>query len=150
MSYWELYYHIVWGTKKREALIDDACEEAIRKSIWSTCERDGILVHAIGAMPDHLHLAVSIPPRSAIADIVRTLKTASTSFVKRTVRANSLDWFGWQHEYGVRSFDEDALDKVVSYVENQREHHHYNTLRPLFERLERPYPPQPSSGGAAR
>ena len=138
MAYWRLYYHIVWGTKNREPLITPACDEVIQRSIRLHCQDYSALVHAIGTMPDHVHLAVSIPPRVSLSDFMHRIKGASSHLIRDSQRFRE---FSWQPEYGVISFHEDLLPKIVDYVLNQRQHHAQNQLRPALEIAERPYNP---------
>jgi putative transposase len=100
-------------------------------------------------MPDHLHLAVSIPPKVAIADIVRRLKSASSLIVNRAEGEGEKGRFAWQAEYGVISLGERSLPDVVAYVRNQRAHHADRTVRSSYEETERPYP-EAGLIGAAR
>ena len=78
MPYWRLFYRLVWATKERRPLIDAVVATAVVRSLRATCDEPGVRVFAIGMMPDHVHVAVSIPPRLALADFVRRLKGASS------------------------------------------------------------------------
>jgi putative transposase len=140
VSYWRLYYHVVWGTREREGLIDDDRAEVIQRSMRAACHDAGTIVHAIGTMPDHVHLAVSIPPRVAIADFVKQLK-GSASHLLNHAAGRPDETFAWQREYGVLSFGERSLPQIVAYVENQVAHHAADDLWPSFELTERPYAP---------
>jgi len=84
-------------------------------------------VYAIGFMPDHVHVAVSIPPSLAIADVVGRLKGASSHAV------NQEHPFAWQAEYGVLSSGEKSLPDVVAYAENQKARHAESRLWNLAE-----------------
>ena len=141
MPYWESYYHLVWGTKNRHPLITPSRAELIRLSIAATCTERQALIHALGMMPDHIHLAVSIPPRFAVSDFVQWLKGASTRRINQHESGGPRDIFAWQAEYGMLTFGEKSLSVVVAYVENQERHHAEETLLARFEQLERPYTP---------
>jgi putative transposase len=132
MSYWRLFYHIVWATKGREPLIDAEHEATVTRIVQAVCRESGAVVHAMGFMPDHVHVAVSIPPRIAVSDFVQQLKGGSSYQMNRPDA-----WFRWQPEYGVVSFGERALPDVVAYVQNQRVRHAAEHLWPKFERIER-------------
>jgi putative transposase len=140
MTYWRLFYHIVWATKNREPLIGAQQEEIIRRSIRTTCESASCLIHGIGIMPDHVHVALSIPPKMSIWEFMHQLKGSSSHLVRQAERPRS---FRWQPEYGVLSFHEDLLPKIVAYVENQRQHHTNGTIRRGLEQTVRPYSPAP-------
>ena len=139
MSLWRLFYHVVWSTRDRATAIDDEREDVIRRSIRATCAEHGALVHGIGVMPDHVHLAVSIPPKIAISIFVRQLKGSSSHLVNHTEHGFDSGTFAWQAEYGILSFGERSLADVVAYVENQRARHADHQLLPTFEAFERPF-----------
>lgn len=96
------------------------------------------MVHAVGIMPEHVHVAVSIPPSLSISNVVKERKGESSLLVNRTGAEHGADTFGWQGEYGVLSFGERSLATIVSYVENQEAHHATNDLFPTFELMDRP------------
>jgi putative transposase len=91
-------------------------------------------------MPDHLHIVVSIPPRIAVSDFVRRLKSAPSLLVNRAEGGSRLDAFAWQAEYGVLTFGERSLPDVVAYVQNQPAHHADSHLREPYELTERLLP----------
>jgi putative transposase len=131
LPYWRLYYHLVWATHKRELLITDAVEQIIRRSFQLTCGDMGLQSHAVGVMPNHIHVALSVPLRHSISDVMKRLKGASS----HAVRARTSN-FTWQSEYGVLSFDERALPQVCAYVLTQAEHHRNGTTLARLERVE--------------
>ena len=137
MPYSELYLHLVWATKNREpALLDDRATLAER-AIRVACREQGAVVFAVGLMPEHAHLAVSIPPRLAVANLVRLVKGSSSHLLNHALDRNGGEPFAWQAEYGALSFGKRSLDHIVAYVINQPSHHAANDLWPTFERVER-------------
>ncbi len=135
-THWRTFYHLVWGTRDRVPLIDEERAAILQRSFRATCHEAGAIVHAIGIMPDHVHLAVSIPPRIAVSDFVRHLKGSASHLVNHAAVAGDPD-FAWQGEYGVMTFGERSLPQVVAYVENQAHHHADNLAWPTFEQTER-------------
>src|SRR5688500_18442680 len=89
-------------------------------------------------MEDHVHVAVSIPPRTAISAFIKQLKGESSHLLNHAAGQDGQDWFHWQPQYGVLSFGERSLPKVIDYVQNQRAHHAADRLWPLFEIAELP------------
>jgi putative transposase len=81
MPYWRLFYHIVWSTKNRLALIDPAWEKDLYRYIWGKATALECIPHAIGGMPDHLHVAISIPPKFSVATLIGKLKGASSHHI---------------------------------------------------------------------
>ena len=133
MPYWRLFYHVVRSTKRREPTISSEAETIIKQSIRSTIGAMECALHAIGFMPDHVHVAVSIPPTIAISDIVGRMKGASAHAVNKVMPTAS---FGWQSEYGVLSFGEKALTDVIAYIKDQKTRHATGPLWALMEKTD--------------
>jgi putative transposase len=128
-----MFHHIVWTTSHRASVLDDEAERLIERSVTLTVEDLAIVPHAIGIMPDHVHLAVSIPPRIAVADAVKRFKGASSRALNQRHSAAG-GAFAWQAEYGVLTFGERALPDVVRYVQEQKSRHAANNLIRALER----------------
>jgi putative transposase len=121
----------VWGTKDRLSLLDDERGTTLRQALIEVAGEQEVLMHAVGWMPDHVHLAVSIPPKLSVSDIAQRFKGVSS------YRFNQVggDAFKWQQGYGAISFSESKLPTVIAYIENQRTHHAERTLIPALERF---------------
>lgn len=133
MSYWRLYYHFVWGTKNRLPFIKPEIQTQLYATIAAKIqEMDGV-VHAIGGVEDHAHLAVSVPPKIAVARFIGEVKGNSSHYVNHVLKTDFQ--FRWQEEYGVLSFGAKNLPFVVAYIQNQRQHHAENNLYPDLERV---------------
>lgn len=134
MSYWKLYYHFIWGTKSRMPLIDSSLEPQLYRAIAAKAQEMEGFVHAIGGIEDHVHLAVSIPPKIAPAKFIGDVKGNSSHYINHVVRPNFE--FHWQDEYGVFSFGEKNLTVVVRYIQNQKQHHAKGTLIAAMEQIQ--------------
>jgi putative transposase len=133
MPYWRLFYHVVWTTRGREPLIGAGIERAVFGILRDAAERHNVIVHAIGGIEDHVHLALSIPPSTAIADAVGKIKGASSYQINRRFEATFKGGFGWQAEYGISSISDSHLEAVRAYINDQRRHHATSQLRPHLE-----------------
>jgi REP element-mobilizing transposase RayT len=91
-------------------------------------------VHAIGGTQDHIHLAVSIPPKVSPAKFIGDVKGNSSHYVNHVIKPDFE--FYWQDEYGVLSFGEKNLSAVVGYIHNQKQHHANGTLISAMERMD--------------
>jgi putative transposase len=125
MPYWRLFYHVVWGTKHRLPLIESAWEADLHSYIWGKATALECIPHAINGMFDHIHVVISIPPKLSVATLIGKLKGASSHHVNKRYMDSA---FAWQAEYGVLSFSERSLSRVVDYVKNQKKHHEQNAL----------------------
>ena len=133
MPYWLLFYHLIWATKGRESIIDPDVEQVLRRSFQMTADAQ-LHLHGLGFMPEHVHLAVSIPPQLAVSEALRRLKGAASHGVNAELRRESQ--FGWQAEYGVLSFGKQALPVVVDYVTDQPRIHAARATKAKLERID--------------
>ncbi len=134
MPYSKLYYHFIWSTKDRQPFIDLVIEPEIYRAITAKAQDMEGFVHAIGGVEDHVHLAVSIPPKIAPAKFIGEVKGNSSHFVNHVLKPDFE--FYWQDEYGVLSFGEKNLSAVVRYIQNQKQHHADGTLIAEMERMD--------------
>ena len=74
MPYYRLFYHMIWGTKNREPLIQIEFEMSLHNVIVAKGKELGAFVYAIGGIEDHVHLVASVPPRIALADWLMYVK----------------------------------------------------------------------------
>ena len=131
IPYYRLFYHVVWATRLREPAITDEREEAVWEAVRWAAQRQDLLVHAVGGYRDHVHLVLTVPPQLSLATVIGRIKGASSRWLGEVFQER----FGWQSEYGVLSIGEDALPRVVRYVEHQRVHHTTGRLIAVFEEV---------------
>jgi REP element-mobilizing transposase RayT len=81
----------------------------------------------VGGVEDHLHALVTAPPTIAPAQIAQYLKGDSSKWIHEEFR--SLRKFGWQDGYGGFTVSKSNIPDVISYTQNQREHHRKKTFQ---------------------
>jgi putative transposase len=131
MPYWRLYYHFVWTTKNRLPLITPEVEKELFGYLIGKAHKLKSIVHAVGGVEDHVHLAASVPPSVALSDFVARLKGSSSHHLNEILK----DAFAWQRGYGVVSFGEKQLPWVVGYVKTQKQHHVERTAVAKLEEI---------------
>ena len=135
MPFWRCFYHVIWTTKHRAPLITTENEPIIFHVVRDKTAELGGEVLAVNAVSDHMHVAVSIPPKVAVAEWVKRTKGVSAYEINQRF-PDSFDPFRWQDGYGVLTFGARNLDTVVSYVQRQKEHHAQNDLLAYLEQVE--------------
>ena len=133
MSHCRHLYHLVWATRDRIPRIDQHAARVMDQAFRIVCRDEGVVVYAIGVMPDHVHLALAIPDHLSVSSLVRRMKSASIYAINHSPVLASKANFSWQPAYGVVAFGETALDRVVRYVVDQSSHHATNTTWPIYE-----------------
>ncbi len=81
---YRLEYHVVWVVKYRRKILKPGVYEYIR-SIMPKLLRSlaGVKVEQVGFDKDHVHFVIVIPPRYAIAGVMRVLKNQSASLMRQ-------------------------------------------------------------------
>ncbi len=123
------YYHFVWTTKNRDAVIALDEKDVVIAMIEEEARKRGGIVRACNMMPDHVHLLVSLPPTFAPAGYIGKVKGAFAYRYNKT-HENRMEW---QEGYGVLTLDSRDLEQVERYIANQQIHH---AERRLYESLE--------------
>ncbi|MGL5871514.1 MAG: IS200/IS605 family transposase [Xenococcaceae cyanobacterium] len=142
MALWRLYYHLVWGTKNREPLIDRKREARLYSYIVSKADSLNCIIHAIDGTENHIHVIVSIPPKLSIAEFVKHIKGSSSHYLNQNFPDSPQ--FAWQEGYGVFSLGGKQLDEAIAYVRHQKIHHQQNTAIAMLEQIDRnDDPPKP-------
>lgn len=120
-TYTQLYIQIVFAVQGRHDLISEEHREELQKYITGIISNREQKLLAIFAMPDHVHILISMKPNLAISDLVRDIKAGSSKFINDNAWTRGK--FSWQEGYGAFSYAKDSLDNVVNYILTQKEHH---------------------------
>ena len=131
-TYTQLYIHLVFAVKNRDALIKREWKDDLEKYITGIVQNHKHKLLAIGTMPDHIHIFVGYNVNQLIPDLAENIKTSSNDWIK----TNKLSRFKfeWQKGYGAFSHSRSQLDTVVKYILSQEQHHEKESFR--FEYLE--------------
>jgi putative transposase len=137
-TYTEIYYHFIWTTKNREAMITADMEAVLYTSIKAICRDLKVTIHALNGLPDHVHLACTLPTIVAPAPLMNKVKGISAHLVNHLPEGRHS--FAWQPGYGALTFARRDLKTIVSYIQNQQQHHQGGKLSEKMERTatERP------------
>jgi hypothetical protein len=69
-----------------------------------------------------------------ISDIIGKLKGGGSYFLNKELQITKD--FHWQDGFGVLSFAEKQLPKILRYIEHQKEHHRNNTINDVMEKTD--------------
>ena len=136
-TYTEIYYHLVWATKKREAMIVPEMETTLYVSIKAACRDSGATILALNGMPDHVHLACVLPTTVAVASLLNKVKGSSAHLINHLPGGRHA--LAWQPGYGALTFARRDLKRIMGYIQNQQQHHQEGTLSESMERVGIPF-----------
>jgi len=126
--------HVVFSTKHRQPYFQDAdFARELYAYIAGICKKQDCFAKLVGGYVDHIHLLCSLSRQKTIADLIRNLKTSSTTWIK----TRKPEWgdFHWQAGYGVFSVSQSQLEKAKDYISNQNEHHQTMPFQDEFRKL---------------
>ena len=76
---------------------------------------------AINGMPNHVHLLISGKPSIKLSDLVKEIKEHSSKYINSHKLVKGC--FYWQSGFGAFSVSKSDVGRVISYINNQEEHH---------------------------
>ena len=136
---WYCRYHVVFVPKYRKQAIFG--RRQIGGTIRDLCTQHNIELIEGHAMPDHVHLLLSIPPKFSVANTVGFLKGKSAIQIHRRFLGRQRNFTGfhfWTRGYCVSTVGLDEAN-VREYIRDQEEEEKRQELLPLGG-LESPSP----------
>ncbi|MFN5217628.1 MAG: IS200/IS605 family transposase [Sphingomonadales bacterium] len=125
-SYSQLYIQLIFVVKRRENLIAEIWEEELFKYINGILVAKGQKLMAINGVANHIHLLIGMKPSCRLSDLVKEIKFSSGGFIndKKFLKKQ----FFWQEGSGAFSYSKSAINDVINYIKNQKEHHRKTTF----------------------
>ena len=118
---WECKYHIVVVPKYRKKIFYGKLRSDIGKIIRDLCNQKGIEILESHAMPDHIHMCLSIPPKYSVAMTVGFLKGKSAIRIHRELMNHNKNFTNlhfWTRGYCVSTVGLDEKT-IRDYIKNQ-------------------------------
>ena len=101
-------------------MIAPEIEDELFKYFHGIVENNEAKLIIANGTANHVHLLVSLGKKIDIPELVGDIKRDSSKWVKR--EKNIYDFY-WQKGYGAFSIGQSQVEKIVKYIENQKEHH---------------------------
>jgi REP element-mobilizing transposase RayT len=127
-----LHVHVVFGTKHQRPLIAPAWRQRLHAYLGGAIRTLDAVPEAVGGVSDHVHLLMGLRATHCLADLLRDVKRASSSWIHETI--GDLE-FGWQDGYGAFTVSASLLETVKGYIARQEEHHRKRTFREEYLEL---------------
>lgn len=126
----QVYLHIVFGVKFREALIRPHWKNELCKYITAIVRNEGHRLLSINGTEDHLHILIGFVPKGSISELVKQIKGYSSKWINENRFCPRR--FRWQEGYGVFSYNQSHISRIINYIENQETHHAKRSFREEF------------------
>ena len=133
MSYRQIYYQIVFGTKFRQPVIQESCCQDLYRYIGGIIKNKKSIPYRINGTEDHIHIFTDLHPTVSLSDLVKDIKVASSIWMKET--GNFPKFKAWQVSYGAFTYSSREKDMIINYINNQKEHHQRESFYDEYKRL---------------
>jgi len=126
-TYSQLYIHVVFSVKGRQALLSPDWRKELFSYISGIISAKGHKSIIVNGVADHVHILLGMKPSIALSDIVRDIKNNSSKFIteKKWIRNR----FEWQTGYGAFSYSHSQLSKIYRYIQDQERHHQKRSFK---------------------
>ena len=125
-SVYKTQYHIVFITKFRREVLNPGfgkyAEEAIRRAVEKI---EGVEIEELNVQKEHVHAVMIIPPKYAISNVIRKVKSDSAKKVRKKFEWMDKVYWGtrslWGKGYFVSTIglNEEQIKKYVKYQQRQ-------------------------------
>ncbi len=131
------YLHIIFSTKLRAPLILESIENELYSYIGGICKQLECYPIKIGGYIDHIHILCMLSKKIPLMKLLEEIKAHSSKWIK--TKDDTLKKFYWQNGYGAFSVNPYEVDKVIAYIENQKEHHRKKTFQEEYRAFLKKY-----------
>ena len=117
----KIYIHIVFSTKNRNYIIGEDIKDELYNYIGGICKRLECYPVKVGGYTNHIHILCILSKKLTLIKLIEEVKKNSSKWIKDKNK-KYLNFY-WQDGYSTFSVNPTEIDIVVSYINNQTEHH---------------------------
>jgi putative transposase len=121
--------HLIFSTKNREPLLTGKDlrprTHAYLAGVLKDLQCPALI---IGGVADHVHILCQLAKTLSVSSVMEHLKASSSKWLK----TQGIRTFSWQRGYGAFSVSQSNVASVISYIEQQEEHHRTITFEEEF------------------
>jgi REP element-mobilizing transposase RayT len=120
-TYTQIHIHAVFAVKRRTGLIKNEWKDELYKYITGIIQSYKHKLLAINGMPDHVHTFFGMRPTQSLSELMQDIKGSASKWINDNKLVK--DHFEWQEGYGAFSYNKSQVSNVISYIQNQEDHH---------------------------
>jgi REP element-mobilizing transposase RayT len=118
-------------------MIHHPIEDELYSYLGGICKEMECHLIKIGGYTDHVHILCMLSKKIALMNLLEEIKSHSSKWMK--TKGTELKNFYWQNGYGAFSVNPSEIDKVIAYIENQKEHHKKKTFQEEYRAFLKKY-----------
>ena len=120
---WECKFHVVILPKYRKKVLYGDLRKQIGGILRDLCRYKGVILEEGNALPDHIHMLLSVPPKFSFAMTMGYLKSKSATRIHRDLLKVKGTLFGrsfWARGYCVSTvgFNEEQIRQYIKEQED--------------------------------
>jgi REP element-mobilizing transposase RayT len=119
-TYYSILAHCVFSTKERRHIIPADMKDKLWPYIAGIARQNQFKAVAVGGMPDHVHVLLSLPTSMSIAKAMQLIKGGSSKWINDHLKRRT---FAWQDGYAAFTIGISQVENTVRYIDNQARHH---------------------------
>ena len=132
-TYTQIHIHSIFAVQNRQSLIQSSWETELYKYITGIVQNHGHKLLQINGMPDHIHLLIGMRPVQSLSELTQQIKQDSSKWInKQRLVAGR---FSWQEGFGAFSHSKSQVQTVITYIQNQKNHHKKKNFREEYIEL---------------
>jgi putative transposase len=116
--------HLVWITKYRKKILTGEIALKVRDLIREICTKESVEIIRGNVSSDHVHMSVSIRPKTCISNLVQALKGKTSHMLMMKYPSLQKQYWGrhmWARGYFCCSSGNVTDDIIKQYIENQND-----------------------------
>ena len=134
--YWQIYIHLVWGTKARSHILRGPVEMSVHKAIREEARAMELVPVCVNSAWNHTHVLLSWNPTLSMDGVVERLKDAADASISANERVplqvRELKP-RWQEGYAGFSVSPGSVERIKQYIRKQKELHRTDDTIPRYE-----------------
>jgi putative transposase len=131
-THFSLHYHIVFGTKNHEPIIQPSWRGKLRAYLGGIIRTANGIAESVGGVSNHVHLLVGPRVTHRLADVLRELESVSSSWVRDEIGVRN---FAWRKAMVVLQVSASQCETVRRYIEQQEQRHRTRIFRQEYLEL---------------
>jgi len=121
-----LFVHVICTVQGREKLLAKPVRRILFAHMEKEGEEKGLRIVAANGVEDHMHLLIQLMPAQNLAQVVRSIKAASSAWLNENKLLAAP--FEWEENYHALSVSPSSVKQVKDFIEKQEEHHKVKSL----------------------
>ena len=122
-SLYRLEYHLILVTKYRRPCITPEMMEFLSAQCRRILALSGTEVLEMNGKADHIHLLISAPPQICLANVINSLKTATSRLVRKQYADHLAGFYRkpyfWSRSYLILSSGGAPIEVIRRYIQDQ-------------------------------